>query len=261
MTEKVAFEGNVLYAGSFDHNLYALDALSGKILWRFAGSYALGSPIVYNKTIYVNSRDGKLYAITINREKKWEFVINSYLPSDPPTAKDNIIYQGAFDFNIYAISTETGKLLWRFPTQNAVISTPIVHNNTIYFGSCDGNFYALDKNGRLLWKFKTNGPIISPPTLHDNVIYFGSWDCNLYAIGIDGKLLWKFHTAMNQQAPLDIEITEEKDLQLIIKPEETESEKKKYREEETIGDYNINVSHYAVNTDYVKTKKKGYLSD
>ena len=59
-----AVSNGVVYVGSEDNNLYAIDAVTGKEKWRFeTGSYVDSSPAVSNGVVYVGSADGNLYAI------------------------------------------------------------------------------------------------------------------------------------------------------------------------------------------------------
>jgi eukaryotic-like serine/threonine-protein kinase len=53
----------VVYVGSGDNSLYAVDARTGNKLWSFAtGAAIISSPAVANGVVYVGSYDGKLYA-------------------------------------------------------------------------------------------------------------------------------------------------------------------------------------------------------
>jgi eukaryotic-like serine/threonine-protein kinase len=53
----------VVYVGSGDTNVYALNARTGARLWSYAtGSQVISSPVVANGMVYVGSGDGKLYA-------------------------------------------------------------------------------------------------------------------------------------------------------------------------------------------------------
>ncbi|MDD1687544.1 PQQ-binding-like beta-propeller repeat protein [Methanoregula sp.] len=57
----------IVYAGSDDKNLYAIDAVTGKEKWRFAtGDWVDSSPAVANGIVYVGSNDKNLYAIGTN---------------------------------------------------------------------------------------------------------------------------------------------------------------------------------------------------
>jgi len=54
----------IVYIGSDDTNLYAVDAVTGKEKWRFAtGGWVLSSPSVADGIIYVGSNDKNLYAV------------------------------------------------------------------------------------------------------------------------------------------------------------------------------------------------------
>jgi eukaryotic-like serine/threonine-protein kinase len=53
----------VIYIGSYDHKLYALDAVTGDILWTYTtGGGIAYSPTVANGMVYVGSNDGNIYA-------------------------------------------------------------------------------------------------------------------------------------------------------------------------------------------------------
>ena len=53
----------MVYVGSLDGNMYALNASTGAKLWSYAtGSYVESSPAVANGVVYVGSDDGSVYA-------------------------------------------------------------------------------------------------------------------------------------------------------------------------------------------------------
>jgi len=53
----------VVYVGSLNHKVYALNARTGTKLWSFTtGGELDSSPAVANGLVYVGSRDGKVYA-------------------------------------------------------------------------------------------------------------------------------------------------------------------------------------------------------
>lgn len=111
-----------------------------------------------------------------------------------PVIKDNVVYFGACDKNVYAVDLKTGEEIWRFSTGGQVIETAAFDKDRIYVGSYDGNLYALDKEGNLIWKFNAGDKIASAPQVYKGNIYFGCKDGNVYAIGREGNLLWKFRT-------------------------------------------------------------------
>ncbi len=55
----------VLYIGSYDHNLYALDAERGTFIWKFPTQAGIAStPVIYQNQAMIGSDDGHLYAIS-----------------------------------------------------------------------------------------------------------------------------------------------------------------------------------------------------
>ena len=73
-----------------------------------------------------------------------------------PVFKDNVIYFGGDDGNVYAVDAATGRQIWKRATNGPVPATPAIANGTVYIGSYDGKFYALNaQTGALKWKFAT----------------------------------------------------------------------------------------------------------
>jgi hypothetical protein len=63
----------VVYVGSADGNLYALNARTGARLWNYTtGSYIASSPTVANGVVYVGSVDGKVYSFSLRPSDKAE---------------------------------------------------------------------------------------------------------------------------------------------------------------------------------------------
>jgi serine/threonine-protein kinase len=57
----------VLYFGSYDQRVYALNAKTGAKLWSYAtGNLVESSPVVVNGMVYVGSDDHNVYAFGLN---------------------------------------------------------------------------------------------------------------------------------------------------------------------------------------------------
>jgi outer membrane protein assembly factor BamB/PKD repeat protein len=194
-----AVANGVVYVGSNDNNLSAIDAATGTVKWWFAtGNYVYSSPAVANGVVYVGSYDNNLYAIdAVTGTEKWRFATGNYVYSSPAVA-NGVVYVGSYDNNLYAIDAVTGTEKWRFATGNYVYSSPAVANGVVYVGSYDNNIYAIDvATGKEKWRFETGGGVSSSPAVANGVVYFGSWDGNLYAIdAVNGTEKWRFTTGI-----------------------------------------------------------------
>ncbi len=164
----------------------------GKLRWRFGtGNSVRSSPTIANdRTVYVGSDDGNLYALNPNGTLKWTFGTGDSIWSSPAVGYDGTIYVGSNDGNLYALNPN-GTLKWTFETNDSVRSSPTIANDrTVYVGSDDGNLYALNPNGTLKWTFGTGDAVASSAAIDRyGRIYIGS-DC-LYSINPNGTLFWK----------------------------------------------------------------------
>jgi outer membrane protein assembly factor BamB len=93
----------IVYFGSVDKSLYALDAHSGSKLWSFATQAGIdSSPTKANGVVYVGSRDSFLYALDARSGSKlWSFALGSFIESSPAIA-DGMVYVGSGDGKVYA---------------------------------------------------------------------------------------------------------------------------------------------------------------
>jgi len=151
--------------------------------WRFRAKRAVtSSPIVADGVVYFGSMDSTLYALDANSGwVVWRFRLGKGSISTP-AIKDNLVYTGAADKIIYCVDTKTAKEMWRYTTDHQVTGSPLIHRNGVYCGSVDGNLYCLDAaTGRMKWRFQTGGPITGTPIAHEDMIFIGSTDKKVYA--------------------------------------------------------------------------------
>jgi outer membrane protein assembly factor BamB len=191
----VAKDGTI-YVGTFEHQLWAVNA-NGTRKWIFkAGSEIWSSPAVADDgTVVFGCRDRNLYALSSDGRQKWAFKTGAWVDSSPAIGDGGTVYFGSWDKNFYALNTN-GNRLWTFSTGGPIVSSAAIGvDGTIYFGSHDRKLYALAPNGQKKWEFATGGSILSSPALNTNIcLYFTSVDGSFYALSFDGQLLWKLKT-------------------------------------------------------------------
>src|SRR5438094_5616556 len=191
-----------------------------RLKWKFpTGARVVGSPVIEGKVIYFGSDDGNVYAVDAESGQQiWKTTTRGPVPCTP-AIDHGTVYVGSYDGKFYALNAQTGAVKWKFATAgerrfeakglhglqpknqtigdpfDVFLSSPVVANGTVYFGSGDGNHYALDSaTGDLRWKFKTSDVVHASPALADGVLFFGSWDSYFYAVdAATGKEKWRFH--------------------------------------------------------------------
>ncbi len=185
----------MVYIGSLDHKLYALDAKTGAFRWAYTtGGPIRSSPAVNGGMVYVGSLDHNLYALNaISGAKQWSYSTGGGIYSSPVVAND-MLYFGSDDGNLYALDARSGTKKWLFSTSAQVVSTPAVAKGMVYFGSEDDYFYVLDAaSGAMKWSKNTGNAITSSPTisLADNIVYIISWTGTLSAFDmVSGAKVW-----------------------------------------------------------------------
>ncbi|MGH9366967.1 MAG: PQQ-binding-like beta-propeller repeat protein [Thermoanaerobaculia bacterium] len=160
----------------------------------FDRTSVVSSPAVAEGLVYIGSRDARLYAVDrATGRERWRFghrvdsmegapEISWVLGS--PALADDLVFVGSSDGHFFnAVRAGTGEEIWRFQTPDNVLSSGALADGQLYFGCEDGHLFALDaRTGRERWRFRTGGAVISSPAVADGVVYFGSDDGILYAL-------------------------------------------------------------------------------
>jgi outer membrane protein assembly factor BamB len=214
-TSSPAVANGKVYFGSGDGNVYAVDAQTGTLLWKFPTKDVVhSSPAVANNTVYIGSWDSYLYAIDADSgQEKWSFksgedntIHNQVGFQSSPTVVDGTVYIGCRDAHVYAIEAASGRKKWDYPTSKSwVIGTPAVRDGLVYVGTSDSSrFMALDaKTGRLRFNFKAGAYLFSSAALAGDLAYVGDHNGRLYAIDAKtGKLAWEFQTEASKKDPM-----------------------------------------------------------
>jgi outer membrane protein assembly factor BamB len=206
LSSPAVWNGNV-YFGSGDGNVYALDAGTGSVKWRFhTGDVVHASPAISGGTLFVGSWDSYFYAIdAASGKEKWRFktgvdpdIHNQVGIQSSAAVADGTVYFGCRDSHLYALDAVTGKKRWSFSTGSSwVISSPAVSQGRVYFATSDtALFYALDAGtGKQIFSLKFHFPFFSSPAIAGNTLYIGSHDGKLTAINLMTQTrAWDFQT-------------------------------------------------------------------
>jgi len=183
-----------LFIGSYDNNLYALDASNGEFQWKYPTEGGIVScPAILDGNIYVGSEDKLLHVVSQRSGKVvWTYYTDGPVRSSPRIAEGHV-FIGSDDGYLHAINVNTGRMVWRFESADAIRSTPLVLSEMVYFGSEVGDFYAIDFRGDLKWRFHAKRAITSSAVGTKQALYFTSMDSVLYALDPNnGWVLWRY---------------------------------------------------------------------
>jgi outer membrane protein assembly factor BamB len=193
-----AIVNGVVYEGSNNGIIYALNATNGSLIWQYnSGSQVESSAAVANGVVYVgilwDGHNGYVIALNANTGSLiWRFLTNSGIESSPTVVNDTV-YIGSFNGYIYALNATNGALIWSYFTGSSTFSSPSIVNGVLYQGADNGNVYALNaNNGTLIWSYQTGSQVYSTPAIVDNVAYVCSDFGTVYALKVsDGSRIWQ----------------------------------------------------------------------
>jgi eukaryotic-like serine/threonine-protein kinase len=210
-----AVSDGAVYFGSGDGHVYALDAATGALKWKFqTGDVVHSSPAIAAGNVVIGSWDSFLYALEAGSGKlKWRFqsgldpqIGNQQGFQASPAVSGGVIYIGCRDSNVYALDARTGEKKWAFNNQGSwVLTSAAVYDGKLYIGTSDtGLLHGLDAaTGAKLFTIQTKFPLYSSPAIANGALFVGAFDGRLLAFDLKThQPLWVFQTeASKKNAP------------------------------------------------------------
>jgi len=173
---------------------YGLDSSLGPVpdpwdLWQ-------SSPLVHDGVVYFGSSDGHVRALDAATGKLlWAHDAGDPVHAPPAWAGGKIVI-GTWGTRLLALDARTGTQLWAFQggadrkmsVMLGITAAPSVDGDTVYAGARDGFVYALDAGtGALKWKYDAAGSwVLATAAIDDRNIYFGTSDTGLF-VALDKK--------------------------------------------------------------------------
>jgi polyvinyl alcohol dehydrogenase (cytochrome) len=178
----VSIANGIVYAASDDQFSYAVNARTGKLIWRTSpvGNTLMGTPIVAEGRVYISAGN-----VGFNFSN-----VSKFAKTKTAARGEGISFSG-----VYALSAQSGELLWHYGTSGEAMPTPAYSNGEIYITTGDGFAHALDaKTGKLTWKTELKGMAnMSSPAVVDGKMYVAmSSPGGVFCLDArSGKVLWK----------------------------------------------------------------------
>jgi len=153
--------GDALYVGSADGGLHAVDAGSGRRLWRFAAPGRIRHGAAADaRHIYVASEPGSVHALDPRTgEEQWRHALSGQ-PGAAPVVHQGRVYASDRGALLHALDARDGHRLWLLPFWTSwVESAPVIVDDTLYIGSSDlKRISAIDAgSGKVRWRSEVAG--------------------------------------------------------------------------------------------------------
>jgi outer membrane protein assembly factor BamB len=141
------------------------------------GAYLIASPAVLGDILYVGTHDGRVVAVDWRKQKiVWTYTDpNQTLEYRSSAAvTDKFVILGGYDKMLHCLDRKTGNPVWNFKTRARIESSPVIVGDRIYFGSGDGNVYAVNFDGKEVWKHRCGHSITASAAVGEHCLVIGS---------------------------------------------------------------------------------------
>ncbi|MCQ8279406.1 PQQ-like beta-propeller repeat protein [Acetobacteraceae bacterium KSS8] len=181
----LTFADNIIYVVDGVAESLALDAATGKILWRVnVGTPGRSAPTVIDGRMFFGTIDERLFALDVaNGNQLWVYQATAsdtiVFGQPAPAVVGGTVLAGFGSGDIAAIRAETGELLWSDTLgstggRNSILDfssvhgLPVISDGTAYVISVGRVFTAIDiRSGRRLWERSVGGK--------DDLVVVGDW--------------------------------------------------------------------------------------
>ena len=186
----------LLLFGSYDSNLYCLNAENGTVSFKYpAQNYINGSVAIANNTVFFGSCDAMIYQVPIADLGAAKTIdAGSYVAANP--AIDNgVVYAGNYEGTFLAADITTQETLWQYEkSEDAFFSSPAVNEDVVIVGCRDQKLYCFDKaTGEVRWTFLAGDNFDSSPVICGGNVVVGNDDGRLYVLDIQtGKEVFSY---------------------------------------------------------------------
>ena len=190
-SEVVLYRGNPQRTGVYDAQAIRHQP---EVKWQTKLSNTwLMPPMLADGILYTGSGDGVLYALNAETgEQIWSADGFGQLEATGAIAGDKIVTAG-FSNLVQAMDQHTGGVLWSFRTDYFVQGSPLIVNERVILAT-DHKVYALNlESGQLIWETATGeeGAFMGPPAYEDGVIYTTGGKLLLALNAETGEEIWR----------------------------------------------------------------------
>jgi outer membrane protein assembly factor BamB len=202
--EAVAAAGPIVFAGTGENSVYALDAATGALVWRREITHAVHDQLVLagNNVIIGDGIGGGVYALeAATGRQRWRVSSGAVLGL---AAAGGVVYAGFATKSrttggVTALSADRGQVMWTVEFGRKLDTTGglAVSRGVVYVTTSHGEIYAFRAaDGRRLWRIAGRNVTfgLAPPVVADGVVYASSGNKIpvLYAVhAATGRGLWR----------------------------------------------------------------------
>lgn len=195
---KPVLADGMLYVGSGDGGMNAVDPDKGSRLWRFQAQGKIReAATIDGSRLYFGTKDNLVYALDRKDGSQiWSITLQGPLGGAPTRIGDTLVLAISAGL-IQAVDPDTGKTTWEmYPWLSAVESSAIPDQGTRFFiGSSDMRrvSYMDAKDGSVLWRTNVFGCPWAAPEISGDRVYVSVEGVTPYFAGVDPVVPYPLH--------------------------------------------------------------------
>src|SRR2546421_734338 len=164
-------------------------------LWSYGGRPLLEFPPVYvNGTLYAIDNNGNVFALDADTGKVlWKRRVAQLNASSPTYSHHRLYVVNLVPGQVLSLDPKDGHTVWKKELPGRTESAPLVVDNRVFFGDEDGTMYAVDRrNGHTIWTTQLCGAIKGAPAYEHGILYDGDYGGCMTAVNShSGKIKWQ----------------------------------------------------------------------
>lgn len=166
----------LMVVGDVEGNVYGLDPENGKTRWTFTTEGEINAPPTFFRVAVKTEND---------------------------TASSGIrVLQTSQDGSLYCLSAKTGKLIWKYETNDQIRCAASIGNGKTFLGGCDAGLHVVDlATGKAIGEpLSLDGPTGSTPAIIGNEVFVPIMDGILYSFDPESRTQrWQYEDAERRQ--------------------------------------------------------------
>jgi outer membrane protein assembly factor BamB len=201
----VAATDDMLFVGTHDGHVLALDPADGRRLWTVTlGGSVLAAPATSAGRVFVGCYDGKVYAVdAATGAPLWIHDTGAPITSTPVPSGD-VVLAGSRSYDLFGLDAASGAVRWnRYVWFSWIESTPALRDGVAYVGSSDAaKIMAIEAaTGRAVWDSDVLGAAWGTPAMMGDLLYVGTRGqagalthaaAGLALERATGRIVWRF---------------------------------------------------------------------
>ncbi|MGE5531869.1 MAG: PQQ-binding-like beta-propeller repeat protein, partial [Bacteroidota bacterium] len=181
---KATARSATVLCGSSDGKLYAIEEVSGQIVWTFTSDGPItAAPTLLGDRLYLTNRSGSVYALQpATGRQLWALRVPGSI-AHSPGADDQRLYVGTTEGGVFAIECATGKMVWQCDLRATLAASPtLVNGKLMYLASRDGRLWTMDRpTGQIVNFQRENEPLTTCAAIADGHLLVGGDNGSVYA--------------------------------------------------------------------------------